>query len=221
MSDFNYLMPDPLHDYLVDATVREPPVLGELREATARRPDGSWSSPPEVGQLLAFLVEISGARTVLELGTFTGYGALWMALSLPADGRLVAIDVNEDAHVLARAHWEKAGVAGKIDLHVGEVRDCLPRLADSLRGKLDFAFIDADKPGYGAYYDACLDLLRPGGMMAFDNVLQRGSVANPGAHADSKHARTMRGFNDRVIGDDRVSVSLLPVGDGLLLVRKR
>lgn len=221
MSDLNYLMPDHVHDYLVNASVREPAVIRELREATEKRPDSSWSSPPEVGQFLGLLVEVSGARTVLELGTFTGYGALWMARALPADGRLIAIDVNEDAHALAQRYWAKAGVAGKIDLRVGEVRDHLPNLVEELRGNVDFAFVDADKPGYGDYFELCLDALRPGGLMAFDNVLQHGAVADPAAHPQSKHAHVMRDFNARLFDDERVSLSMLPVGDGLLLVRKR
>lgn len=221
MSDDNYLMPDDFHAYLVATSVREPAVARELREETGRRPDRLWSSPPELGQLLALLIEIFGAKTVLELGTFTGYGALWMALALPADGRLVAIDVNEDAQKLARKYWEKAGVAGRIELHVGEVRDRLPALADDLRGRLDFAFVDADKPGYGDYYDMCLELLRPGGLMVFDNVLQRGAVADPEAHPRSKNAPLMRAFNERLYRDERVSVSMLPVGDGVFVVRKR
>lgn len=221
MSNYNYLLPDAIYDYLLSATVREPPVARELREETEKRPDGVWASPPENGQLLGLLVELTGAKTILELGTFTGYGALWMALALPPDGRLIAIDVNESALVLARKYWAKAGVADRIELHVGEVRDHLPALADGLRGRLDFAFVDADKPGYGDYYDACIELLRPGGLMVFDNVLQTGAVADPEAATGRKHARTMRDFNDRVIADERVSVSMLPMGDGLLLARKR
>lgn len=221
MSNLNYLMPDNVHDYLVSASVDEPDVVRELREATERRDDSSWSSPPEVGQLLGLLVEISGARTVLELGTFTGYGALWMALALPADGKLIAIDVNEDAHALGLEYWAKAGVDQKIDLRVGEVRDHLPTLTDEYRGRVDFAFVDADKPGYGDYYDMCLDLLRPGGMMAFDNVLQHGAVASPVDHPDSKHARVMHDFNARLFSDERISTSMLPIGDGLLIARKR
>lgn len=221
MSDYNYLMPDAIHEYLVSATVKEPDVVRNLREETALRPDSSWSSPPELGQFLALLIRISGAARVLELGTFTGYGALWMALALPEGGRLTAIDVNESAHILARKYWKKAGVADRIDLHVGEVSDILPKLADDLRGTLDFAFIDADKPGYGDYYDICIDLIRPGGVMAFDNVLQRGAVADPDANPGRKHARTMRNFNARLCGDDRISTVLLPIGDGVLIARKK
>jgi len=218
MADYNYLMSAAIHDYIVATGVDEPDVLRELREETQARGDSSMSSPPEVGQLLAFLVELTGARTILELGTFTGYGALWMALSLPADGRLIAIDVNESAHVLARKYWDKADVADRIDLRVGEVRDHLPVVADEVRGSLDFAFVDADKPGYGDYYDVCIDLLRPGGVMVFDNVLQHGAVAGDG---HSKHAATMRDFNARLCADPRITTALLSVADGLLLARKR
>ena len=221
MAQLNYLLPDAIHSYIQTETVREPEILRELREETAKRPDASWSSPPELGQLLALLVEITDARTILELGTFTGYGALWMALALPSDGKLIAIDVNEDAHSLGRKYWEKAGVAERIDLHVGEIDELLPPLVVALAGKVDFVFIDADKPGYGAYYETCIDLLRPGGIFVFDNVLQRGAVADPDGNPSSKHGRVMRDFNDRLRADDRISMSILPVGDGILLARKK
>ncbi len=221
MAQLNYLIPDPIHSYIQTATVREPDVVRELREETAKRPDASWSSPPELGQLLGLLVEITGARTILELGTFTGYGALWMALALPSDGRLIAIDVNEDAQAIARKYWEKAGVADRIELHVGEISDRLPPLVPGLVGKVDFAFIDADKPGYGAYYDTCIDLVRPGGIFVFDNVLQGGAVADPDAAPSRKHGRVMRAFNDRLRADGRISMSVLPVGDGILIARKK
>ncbi|MEX2455611.1 MAG: class I SAM-dependent methyltransferase [Rhodospirillaceae bacterium] len=221
MAAYNYLMPDALHDYLVATSVDEPAVLRELREATDARPDGVMSSPPELGQFLALTIELTGAKTVLELGTFTGYGALWMALALPPDGRLIAIDVNEDAHGLARKFWAKAGVADRIDLRVGEVRDHLPAVADEIRGRLDFAFVDADKPGYGDYYDVCIDLLRRGGVIAFDNVFQGGAVADPESPPRRKHAATMRAFNDRICRDERVTTAMLPIGDGVLIARKR
>lgn len=221
MSDYNYLMPEAVHDYLVETAVQETDALRGLREETRARPDGAWASPPEAGQFLSLLVEMTGARTILELGTFTGYGALWMALRLPSDGRLIAVDVNEDAHVLARKYWAEAGVDDRIDLRVGEISDHLPALRAELSGAVDLAFIDADKPGYGDYYDACLDLLRPGGVMVFDNVLQRGAVADPKSHPDGKHGETMNKFNVRVCDDERVSTSIIPLGDGLLLARKR
>ncbi len=221
MAQLNYLMPDAIHSYIQTATVREPEIVRELREQTAKRPDASWSSPPELGQLLGLLVEISGARTILELGTFTGYGALWMALALPAGGKLIAIDVNENAHALARKYWEKAGVANRIELHVGEIGNRLPPLVPDLAGKVDFAFIDADKPGYGAYYDTCIELVRPGGILVFDNVLQCGAVADPDANPSRKHGRIMRTFNDRLRADDRITMSILPVGDGVLVARKK
>jgi predicted O-methyltransferase YrrM len=130
-------------------------------------------------------------------------------------------DVNEDAHALARKYWEKAGVANRIELHVGEIGNRLPPLVPDLAGKVDFAFIDADKPGYGAYYDTCIELVRPGGILVFDNVLQRGAVADPDANPSRKHGRIMRTFNDRLRADDRITMSILPVGDGVLVARKK
>lgn len=221
MAANNYLLSDAIHRYIVATGVDEPDVLRELREETELRNDGSMSSPPELGQFLALMIGITGARTILELGTFTGYGALWMALALPADGRLIAIDVNEDAQTLARKYWAKAGMDKKIDLRVGEVRDHLPKVAEEVRGTLDFAFVDADKPGYGDYYDVCIDLLRRDGVMMFDNVFQGGSVVSPDTPPRRKHAATMHRFNERVCSDERVTATILPIGDGVLIARKR
>ena len=216
----NDLIPDEIHRYLVARSVRELAPLRRLRAATASRPDANMQSPPEVGQFLALLVEITGARKILELGTFTGYSTLAMALAMPADGRIVACDGNVDAHRLARRFWHEAGVAGRIDLRVGECADAIAGLiAEGRAASFDLAFIDADKPGYTDYYDACFSLLRPGALMVFDNVLMRGAVARrtPGR----RYAAAMRRFNRRLHADERISLSMLPLGDGLTLARIR
>ena len=216
----NELIPKEIHRYLVAHSVREPEPLRGLREATALRPDAEMQSPPEVGQFLALLVELTGARKILELGTFTGYGTLAMALAMPEDGRIVACDVNVDAHRLARRFWGEAGVAGRIELRVGECADAIAELiAEGCEASFDFAFIDADKPGYTDYYDACFTLLRPGALMVFDNVFMRGAVAQqtPGR----RHTAAMQSFNRRLHADERISLSMLPLGDGLTLARIR
>ena len=175
----NTLIQNDIQKYLIDHSLREPAMLRALREATAARPDAQMQSPPEVGQFLALLVELTGARKILELGTFTGYGALAMALAMPADGTLIACDVNVDAQRLARRFWAEAGIAERIELRVGECADALADLcAQGHAGTFDMAFIDADKPGYTDYYDACFTLLRPGALMVFDNVFMGGAVVH-------------------------------------------
>ncbi len=223
MAARNRFLADFIHDYILARGVREPDVAAALRMQTAERPDGFMQSPPELGQLLAFLVTLTGARRILELGTFTGYGALRMALAMPLDGRLIACDVNESAHDLARSHWQEAGVADRIDLRVGEVADILPKLhKEGFTEGFDMIFVDADKPGYAAYYEAGLDLLRPGGLMVFDNVFVGGSVARPDiGHRHAKHAGVMEAFNARLQEDQRIDFAMLPVGDGVALAVKR
>ncbi len=216
----NDLIPNDLHRYLVAHSVREPEPLRRLREATALRSDADMQSPPEVGQFLALLVELTGAQKILELGTFTGYGALAMALATPTGGRVVACDVNVDAQLLARRFWSDAGVAGKIELRVGECADAIADLIAEGRGaSFDLAFIDADKPGYADYYDACFTLLRPGGLMVFDNVFMRGAVIEEAP--TRRYTAAMQSFNRRLHADERVSLSMVPLGDGLTLARIR
>ena len=166
------------------------------------------------------LVELIGARRTLEIGTFTGYSALAVALALPPDGRVVACDINEETAAVARRYWAEAGVADKIDLRLAPAGETLAGLiAEGRAGSFDFAFIDADKQGYDAYYEACLELLRPGGLIAVDNVLWDGAVADP--ERDDPDTRAIRALNEKIRDDRRVSLSLLPIGDGLTLARKR
>jgi predicted O-methyltransferase YrrM len=211
---------DRLYDYLLSHSLREPLVLRELRAETAKLAGAGMQISPEQGQFMALLVELTGTRRALEIGTFTGYSSLSVALALPADGLLVACDVSEEYTAIARRYWARAGVASRIDLRLGPAVESLhDMLAQGKAGCFDFAFIDADKQNYVEYYECCLRLLRSGGLLTIDNVLWDGQVADPSvSDSDTIAIRTL---NDRVFGDERVSLSLLPVGDGLTLARKR
>lgn len=209
-----------LYDYLLAVSVREPRVLAELREETATLPSAGMQISPELGQLLRLLVELIGARRCVEVGVFTGYSSLCVALSLPEGGQLVACDVNAEYTEVARRYWQRAGVAERVDLRLAPALSTLDELlASGQAGAFDFAFIDADKGNYGGYYERCLSLLRPGGLLAIDNVLWGGKVADPSDDAAS--TRSIRALNERLRGDERVSISLVPIGDGVFLARKR
>ncbi len=211
---------DALYDYLLANSLREPEILSRLRAETAELPGAAMQIAPDQGQFMALLIELTGARRCLEVGTFTGYSSLAVALALPADGRILACDVDEEVTSLARRYWAEAGVAEKIDLRLGPARETLRSLlADGEAGRYDFAFIDADKENYDGYYEMGLELLRPGGLMTIDNVLWNGSVANP--DKDDVDTRAIRALNAKIRDDQRVSCALLPVGDGLTLARKR
>ncbi len=210
---------DKVYDYLLANSLREPPLLARLREETAAMPAASMQIGPDQGQFMALLVELIGARRTLEVGTFTGYSALVVALALPADGRVVACDISEEFTAVARRYWAEAGVADKIDLRLGPAVETLDALiAEGLSGAFDFMFIDADKQGYDAYYERGLALLRPGGLIAIDNVLWHGAVADP--DRQDEETRAIRALNRKVQADERVSISLVPIGDGLMLARK-
>jgi predicted O-methyltransferase YrrM len=209
-----------VYDYLVRVSVREPPLLARLREETGRLPFARMQISPEQGQFMALLVELIGARRTLELGVFTGYSALCVALALPADGKIVACDVNEEWTAMARRYFREAGVADRIELSLAPALDTLDRLIDEgCANQFDFSFIDADKENYDAYYERSLVLVRPGGLIAIDNALWGGDVADDAVQdADT---RAIRALNDKLGTDQRVSISLVPIGDGLLLARKR
>jgi len=209
-----------LHAYLVEASVREPEVLQRLRAETQPLEWSGMQIGPEQGQFMRFLVETIGARRALEVGVFTGYSSISVALGLPADGELVACDVSEEWTSIARRYWVEAGVADKITLHLRPAVETLDGLLAAGRaGDFDFAFVDADKAGYDAYYERCLKLLRPGGVVAFDNVLWGGSVADP--KDTSADTEALRALNRKLRDDDRVAISMVPIGDGLTLARKR
>lgn len=213
-------MTSALLSYLHETTLREPELLTRLRQETAALPDGGMQISPEQGQFMALLIELMGARRSLEVGVFTGYSSTAVALALPADGKLVACDVSDEWTQIARRYWREAGVESKIELHVRPAQQTLDALiASGDAGSFDFAFIDADKTGYDAYYERCLTLLRPGGLVAVDNVLWNGDVANPDNQRES--TRAIRALNAKIAADPRVTSSLVPIGDGLYLARKR
>jgi predicted O-methyltransferase YrrM len=206
-------------NYLIAETVHEHPVMRELRLETSRRPNAQMEIGPEQGAFMQLLARIVGARRYLEIGVFTGYSALAMALALPADGSIVACDVSEEYTSVARRYWEKAGVGGKIDLRLGPALETLEELIARGTEPFDMAFIDADKENVGAYYEDCLKLLRPGGLILVDNVLWGGAVANP--EINDADTCALRAINARATRDERVDAALVPICDGLLIARKR
>lgn len=194
--------------------------MRRLREETASMEQANMQISPEQGQFMALLVELIGARSVLEIGTFTGYSALAMAVALPENGVLVACDVSEEWTAIGRRYWEEAGVGHKIELRLAPALETLDALlAEGRAGTFDFAFIDADKEGYDAYYERALELVRLGGLIALDNTLWDGKVADPAATDVDTEA--IRAINAKLALDERVTLSLIPVGDGLTLARKR
>jgi len=220
MSATTIAMTEALHGYLLQTTVREPELLGRLRQETLALPNGGMQISPEQGQLMRLLIQLLGARRTLEVGVFTGYSSTVVALALPADGKLVACDVNEEWTAMARRYWREAGVDSKIELHLQPAVTTLDQLlARGEAGSFDFAFIDADKESYDAYYERSLSLLRPGGLIAVDNVLWSGKVADPADQRETTLA--IRALNAKIGDDARVTSSLLPIGDGLYLARKR
>ena len=220
MASRTLLLTDPLYDYLLKVSLRESPLLVRLREETEALPLAVMQISPEQGQFMALLVELIGARRTLEVGTFTGYSALCIARALPSDGQVVACDVSAEYTDIARRYWAEAGIADKIDLRLAPALDTLDALLDDGQaGTFDFAFIDADKKNYDGYYERCLALVRTGGLIAVDNVLWDGAVVDPAKQdADTKAIRTL---NLQLHQDERVSLSLVPIGDGLALARKR
>jgi predicted O-methyltransferase YrrM len=220
MSNRTISLTDSLHEYLLRVSLREPDVLRDLRAETARLAQRSMQIAPEQGQFMALLARLVGARRCIEVGVFTGYSSLAVALALPEDGRIVACDVSEEWTSIARRYWQRAGVADRIDLRLAPALETLDSLlAGGEAGRYDLAFIDADKTRYGDYYERVLQLLRPGGLVVIDNTLWSGRVADPAAtDADTV---ALRELNERLLRDERVDLSLVPIGDGLTLARKR
>ena len=219
MSNKTLALDEHLYAYLLSVSLREPDILARLREETLNRADAAMQIAPEQGQFMALLLKLIGARRSLEVGTFTGYSALVCALALPEDGQLIALDINEETTAIAQRYWAEAGVENKIELRLGPAEDSLRNLIDGGdQGSFDFMFIDADKTGYPTYYEMGLQLLRPGGVLAFDNVLWAGRVADPGAGDDDTQA--LRALNVQLHADPRVDISMVPIGDGLTLARK-
>jgi predicted O-methyltransferase YrrM len=219
MANRNTTFDAELRDYLVAHSTREHPAQTGLREATRTQPHAGMQIGPEQAQFLALLVKLMGVRRAIEIGVFTGYSALAVALALPADGHLLACDISDEYTRVGRPFWSAAGVAAKIDLRLGPALATLDaQIAAGAAGSFDFAFIDADKSGYDAYYERCLVLLRAGGLIAIDNVLWGGSVARPAEDADTA---ALQALNDKIHGDGRVDIAMLPLGDGVTLARKR
>jgi predicted O-methyltransferase YrrM len=219
MSSRSIQLSENVYSYLIDHSLREPPLLRALRDETSSLSMAMMQISPEQGQLMRLLAELMGASKALEVGTFTGYSSLCVALALPDGGELVACDVSEEWTALGRKYWKLAGVERKIDLRIDPAVKTLESLLPHRAGDFDFAFIDADKKNYGVYYELCLALLRPGGLLLVDNVLWGGSVADPSVQDEDTEA--IRRLNEKICRDDRVLHSMLPVGDGLSLVRKK
>jgi predicted O-methyltransferase YrrM len=211
---------DRLYDYLLGISLREPPVMARLREETAAMPRAGMQIAPEQGQFMGLLVELIGARLCLELGTFTGYSALAIAQALPPDGRLICCDIDAEATALAERYWAEAGLADRIQLRLGPALDTLAEIEREYPpGSFDLVFIDADKQPYDQYYETALRLLRQGGLVLLDNVLWVGRVADPACNDPDTAA--LKRLNQKIHGDPRVSLSVLPLGDGLTIARKR
>ncbi len=220
MSNTTLNLNDQLYEYLLSVSLRESEVLQALREETANLPEHNMQISPEQGQFMRLLVQLIGATKGIEVGVFTGYSALSMAMGLPEDGQLIALDISEEWTDVGRRYWEMAGVAHKIDLRIAPALESLQNLvAEGKEGAFDFAFIDADKENYHNYYEYCLQLLRPNGLIAIDNVLWSGRVADP----DNSEAETLaiRALNEKLHNDDRIDLSLLPLSDGVTLIRKK
>jgi caffeoyl-CoA O-methyltransferase len=210
---------DRLYDYLLKVGVRENELQKDLRAETAKLSAGGMQIGPDQGAFMTLLVELTGAKRALEIGTFTGYSSICIAGALPADGKLICCDVSEEYTSIARDYWRRAGLESKIELRLGPAVATLDALIEAKVKAFDFAFIDADKGNYLNYYERAMQLVRPGGLIAIDNVLWGGGVADP--KENDADTLAIRAVNERVRADERVTVSLVPIGDGLTLARKR
>lgn len=220
MSNKTLNLNDRLYDYMLANSLREPEVLKQLREETADRPRAAMQISPEQGQFMALLVRLMGAKKALEIGVFTGYSSLSVALAMPADGRVIACDVSEEYTAIARRYWRAAGVEEKISLRIAPALETLDKLlAAGEANTFDFVFIDADKENYDGYYERSLQLLRKGGLIAIDNVLWGGSVADP--QKQDNNTRAIRALNEKLSRDSRINLSTIPIGDGLTLALKQ
>ncbi len=220
MSNKTFTLSDQLHEYVLSVSPEEPAILSRLRRETAADPKHSMQIAPEQGFLFHFLVKLLGVRNALEIGVYTGYSSLAVALALPEEGKLIACDVSKEWTDIGRRYWNEAGVGHKIDLRLGPALHTLDSLiAEGRRGEFDFVFIDADKDNYWNYYERSLALLRKGGVLAVDNVLWSGKVADP--DTDDRDAKTIHAFNKQLKEDHRVVYSMIPIADGVTLAMKR
>ena len=209
-----------LYQYLLAHSLNEHPLLAELRAETAEMSEANMQIAPEQGQFMAMLARMLGARRYLEVGTFTGYSALAVTMAMPEQSRTICLDVSQEWTDIAQRYWIRAGLADRIDLHLRPAAETLQQLVNQgWAGDFDLAFIDADKSGYIEYYEHCLNLVRPGGVILIDNTLWDGDVANP--DNQEPDTQSIRAFNQHVFKDDRVDLSMIPLGDGLTLARKR
>jgi predicted O-methyltransferase YrrM len=213
-------MSDPLYDYLLSVSLHEPDVLRRCREETAEMAMSTKQISPDEGQLLALLTRLSGARRTIEVGVFTGYSAMCVALAMPEDGRIIGCDIDEDWTAVARRYWHEAGVAHKIDLRLAPAAETLDELIEAgLANQFDMAFIDADKSNYALYYEQCMALVRPGGLILVDNVLWYGRVIDE--TFQDADTTAIRAINKMIHADERVEICMVPIGDGLTLAYKR
>jgi len=220
MSKQSIGLSDDFHEYLLSVSLRESDVRARLREETAEHPHSDMQIAPEQGQFIQFLVQLIGARRTVEVGVFTGYSALAVAEVLPPNGEIIACDISEEYTQVARRYWAEAGVDDKIDLRIAPADETLAALLeDGQEGTFDFAFIDADKETYDTYYEQSLRLLRPGGVVALDNVFRGGRVADPDVEDES--VRAIQRLNEKIHDDERVDLSVLPLADGVTLAMKR
>ncbi|AHJ27234.1 class I SAM-dependent methyltransferase [Nodularia spumigena CS-584] len=209
-----------LYNYLLSVSLREPEILSQLREETAQHPMAMMQIAPEQGQFMALLVQLMGAKKTLEVGVFTGYSSLAVALALPPEGRVVACDVSEEFTAIALRYWQAAGVSDKIDLHIAPAMETLDQLLAAGEAEtFDFAFIDADKSNYDGYYERSLQLVRPGGLILIDNVLWSGRVAD--TEVQDNRTTKIRALNEKLHQDERINLSLIPIADGLTLAHKK
>jgi predicted O-methyltransferase YrrM len=219
MNKTNIILKEDLYNYLLSISLREPEILTKLRQETAEHPLAMMQISPDQGQFLALIVQVLGAKKTLEIGVFTGYSSLVVALALPPDGKVIALDVSEEFTDIARRYWKSAKVENKIELHIAPALDTLEHLiATGAASSFDFAFIDADKSNYHLYYEKCLTLVRKGGLIAIDNVLWGGQVIDE--KVQDTRTQAMRLFNQTLHQDSRISLSLLPIADGLTLAFK-
>ena len=220
MSTRTVPLTDALYQYLLEASLREHDVLRKLRLETASHPESKMQIAPDQGQFMGALVRLMGARKTLEVGVFTGYSSLAVALALPPEGRMIACDVSKEFTAIARKYWREAGIADKIDLRIGPADETLAELIEQGYGStFDFAFIDADKEGYDGYYEQALQLVRPGGLILIDNVFRGGEVIDPAV--TSSGTKSIRALNAKMRTDDRVHISMVAVGDGLTLAIRK
>lgn len=219
MSKRTLNLSDKLYDYILEISLREDPLLAELRAETNRMPEAAMQISPDQGQFMSLLTRLIGAKRVIEIGTFTGYSALCFAQALPDDGQVVCCDISEDFTAIARRYWQRAGLSKKIELRLAPADETIDALlSEGAASSFDLAFIDADKENYERYFEGCLALLRPGGVILVDNVLWGGSVIDPAV--DDADTKAIRALNRKLARHSEIELSLLPIGDGLTLARK-